>query len=109
MEQVRARDRADQLVNIELRHFVSFAVAGIRNLYPHRRGLSWSDYVRFHSRILEAERGVAEAKTEGEKGFSRRKNVRPIARRLVIVERGKLAHGTRKGDRQFSARIHVTK
>src|SRR5215470_537195 len=94
------RDGAHELMHIELRHFVSFAVAGVCHVQAHGCGLARRNLGRFDAQIVETERGVAEAKAERKEWLARRENIRAIARRLVIVESGKLAHRPRKSDRQ---------
>src|SRR5215467_16211326 len=105
----RARHRAHELVNIELHHLVSFAAARIGDVYTRSRGLCRRDLCRLDAKIVETERGVAEAKTKWKERLAGCENVCAIARRLVIVEGRKLAHRARKRDWQFAPGIDVAK
>ena len=94
-------------MNVQLRHLVALAAAGVGDIDGSGGLPGGADLGRLQAQVIELEGGVTQAPAEREERLAAGKQVAAVHGRLVVVVIGKLADGTREADGEFSSRIDV--
>src|SRR5690242_6086098 len=104
----RPRHRAHQVVNVELHDLVARSLAAVGDGDADLRFARHANLRRINFQVRIRERRVAEPEPERKQRLLVREEIPATRSWLAVVVKRKLAHRTRKTDRQFARRIVIT-